>query len=143
MGGNYTGWSLVPAVLQLVAGDHLLELKIATLGFNRRIARDLLKLIDAGRIENGSLICSSFYRSHDQDVYAWIAAELSARGFDVACTRCHAKVLLMHTSADHWLVVEGSANLRSCNNIEQFALFNDREVYQFHAGWMQEVLAAA
>jgi hypothetical protein len=36
------------------------------------------------------------------------------------------------------LVFEGSANLRTNGNIEQFALFNDAELHDWHAGWIDE-----
>lgn len=32
--------------------------------------------------------------------------------------------------------MHGSANLRSSRNMEQFAIDNDRDLYEFHAGWI-------
>ena len=143
MGGNYNAWDLVPAVLNLLGAARLDELRVATLGFNRRNGRELIELLDAGRIAACSFICSTYYQAHEQNTYAWLAAEMTARGQPIACARCHAKILLMRSAAGHWLVNESSANLRSCNNLEQFSLFNNEALYHFHAAWMGEVLTQA
>jgi hypothetical protein len=41
--------------------------------------------------------------------------------------------------ASHY-VIESSANLRSCRNIEQFTMTNDRELLTFHRSWMETVI---
>ena len=40
-----------------------------------------------------------------------------------------------------WLVLEGSANLRSSDNLEQMTIFNEQAVHDFHAEWIDHVLA--
>ena len=46
------------------------------------------------------------------------------------------KISLIRTSCGRHLVMHGSANLRSSCNMEQFAIDNDRDLYEFHAGWI-------
>lgn len=38
-------------------------------------------------------------------------------------------------------VIEGSANLRSSDNLEQICVFDDPEAHDFHAGWIDELTA--
>jgi len=41
------------------------------------------------------------------------------------------------------VVVESSANLRSCRNIEQFTMSHDRALLQFRRSWMLGLLTDA
>ena len=52
----------------------------------------------------------------------------------------HSKILLFDfpTAA---FVVESSANLRSCNNLEQFCLTQSRPLLEFHRQWISRMLA--
>lgn len=63
MRGNYHAWDLVPAVLRLAAPATIDYLGVATLGFNRSNAAELLELFDAGQIARVDFICSCYFRS--------------------------------------------------------------------------------
>ena len=140
MRGNYNGWDLVPAVLQLAAPVTIAELNVATLGFNKQNAHELIQLIDAGSIDRVTFICSCYYKSNEGEVYDWLAGELTKRGHRIASIRCHAKILCMELSDGRCIVNESSANLRSCRNIEQFTMTHDRDLLEFHRQWMAEVM---
>jgi hypothetical protein len=45
-------------------------------------------------------------------------------------------------SSDHAYAGETSANLRSCNNLEQFSLTNSRPLFNFHKSWIGRMLPA-
>jgi hypothetical protein len=52
----------------------------------------------------------------------------------------HSKILLLASAArDTWITVEGSANLNANPRFEQYVLTNDRWLWEFHRGWMEEV----
>ena len=58
--------------------------------------------------------------------------------------RSHAKAICIArqktgTEEVDWFVIEGSANLRSSDNLEQMTIYNDRRVHDFHAEWMDYV----
>ena len=38
------------------------------------------------------------------------------------------------------VIIEGSANLRSCRNVEQFTATESPDLYQFHRAWILEML---
>lgn len=65
-------------------------------------------------------------------------AQLQARGATLTSSRNHAKVIGLAFERDAY-VVEGSANMRSCNNLEQFTLTNDPELFEFHRRWIQSI----
>ena len=73
-------------------------------------------------------------------MYDSLAEALTTRGHQIAAIRCHAKILLMELTDGRCFVVESSANLRSCRNIEQFTMTHDEDLLRFHQAWMTDVL---
>jgi hypothetical protein len=135
MGGDFSAWDLVPALLG--QAGHAIELVITTLGFNHANNEHLCELLDAGAIRAAWVVCSEYFKGADPDVYAAASERLAARGARLTATRNHSKViLLMPLCGNGRYVFESSANLRSCNNLEQFTLTNAPEVYDFHRAWI-------
>jgi hypothetical protein len=59
----------------------------------------------------------------------------------VAVVRNHAKIILAEMVDGRCFAWESSANMRSCRNIESYVLTQDRDLLEFHRGWMQELLS--
>ena len=51
-------------------------------------------------------------------------------------------ICLPTTAGDHF-VIEGSANLRSSDNLEQIAVFNDPDLVAFHQAWIDTLASNA
>ena len=143
MRGNYHAWDLVPAVLRLAAPATIEYLGVATLGFNRQNAAELVELLDAGQVGRVDFICSCYFRSTSGDEFAFLHSQLTARKQRVVAIRSHAKILLFELSDGRRLVIESSANLRSCSNLEQFALTHDAELLAFHKSWIRTLIDKA
>lgn len=141
MRGNWHSIDLVPAVLKLADGPAIARLYVTTFSFNKDNAVELANLIDAGRILDVRFICSVYFREATRDVYSFLASELEARGMALLAMRNHAKLLLIELEDGRKLVVESSANLRSCRAVEQFALSHDAGLFDFHAAWIDAQLA--
>lgn len=141
MRGNFHGWDLVPAILQLAAPAVIDELCVATLGFNTRNARELLRLFDEGRILSVAFLCSHYFQKASGAEFEILRAGLVERGQAVFATRTHAKVIAARLSDGRCIVVEMSANLRSCHNIEQYAMTESPDLFEFHRHWIREVAA--
>lgn len=137
MGGDFACWDLAPAILDL-AGKPADELWIATLGFNAQNNWHLCRLMDEGRIANAHVLASDYFAKADAPTFNEARAALGRRGGHLTSTRNHAKVIALAIGRDFY-VVEGSANMRSCNNLEQFTLTNDRAVFQFHRRWIAAI----
>lgn len=140
MRGNYHAWDLVPAVLRLASPATIDYLGVATLGFNRSNAAELLELFDAGQVRRVDFICSCYFRSTSADEFGFLASGLIARRQRIAALRSHAKILLFAMSDGSHYAVESSANLRSCRNVEQFSLTRDRALFDFHREWMGSLI---
>lgn len=146
LSGACDGWSLIPAIAELAAPGRLERLSVCTLGFNRPTLESLLAMLDAGRIGRCDyFLASHFFKAHsmkdrDGDRGLWDDArtELTRRGATVIAGRTHAKVQLLEMSDGNAIVIEGSANLRSCKNVEQSTVTNDRGLLEFHQGWIRD-----
>lgn len=143
MRGNYNSWDLVPAVLRLSEPATIATLNICTLGFNQQNAEQLIAMLDDGQVARCTFICSHYYRSVEADVYDRLYADMTSRGHQCLAMRCHAKLLLFEMTDGRHYVIESSANLRSCRNIEQFVLTHHRGLLEFHRGWMLEMFTKA
>jgi len=140
MRGNFHGWDMVPAVLRLAEPATIAHLIVATLGFNRQNAVELLAMLDDGRIHVVTFICSVYFQRSCPEEFSVLSAGLTQRRQRLAAVRSHAKVMGFHMTDGRRFVWESSANLRSCRNIEQFALTQSPELYEFHRTWIEEVL---
>lgn len=139
--GSWPAWALVPAMLTLAAPATIEDLHLATLDFAKDNAEQLLGLLDAGLIRRVTLIASCYFKSNESEIVAETHAELAKRGQRMASVRNHAKVIVARFSDGNAITVETSANLRSCKNVEQFAMTNDAALAAFHADWIETVVA--
>ncbi|MGH8743379.1 MAG: hypothetical protein ACREUY_03785 [Burkholderiales bacterium] len=141
--GIMTGaFDLMHVVLAILnqADETCQHLRIATLSYNRRNLTELLHLLDTGSTKKLSLICSRFFREHGKEFHDHSARELSARpGTRFAAPRSHCKVICFDFG-ENTLALEGSANLRTNGNWEQFVLINDRQLHNWHAAWIDGLL---
>lgn len=137
MGGEYDGFDIVIAI-QALAAAPVEHLRIATLGFNRYNINQLCAMLDAGLILKVDLVCSEYFASADPADFNGSRDELVNRGQRLIAVRNHAKILLFAIGSARY-VVESSANLRSCNNLEQFVITQSVALYDFHAAWIERV----
>lgn len=137
--GNFASWDIVPAILKLTR-KRILRLDIATLGFSRANVAEMAALLDAGKIAQVWLIYSCYFRSTSQLESDYLIDTMHGKPARFAAIRNHAKLLLIELEKGPWLAVETSANLRSCKNIEQYVVTNDRPLLEFHRSWIEDAV---
>ena len=143
--GDFVLCDLIPAIVR--RHGPLGHVRIATLGLSTANAQSLAALVTAGRIAQLTLVVSHYFQQVDRTTtYREVAGELARIGARLAVTRNHAKILLLpfavapgFLTARAPLVIEGSANLRSSDNLEQIAIFADPELHDFHAAWIDQL----
>jgi hypothetical protein len=131
-------------MLALAKAEMFDELTLTTLGFSKRNLEALDTMIDAGKIQPDKLriLCSDFFRRADPDIWKIGREQADRRGYGFRSTRNHTKLILA-AIAGRFYIVESSANLRSCANLEQFTITQSKAVFQFHAGWIAAVWPTA
>jgi hypothetical protein len=141
MTGAFDSFDLIPAMLAHARPAMIEDLHLATLGFNHANAGRLLEMMDAGAIRKCTMLTSAFYEADPKEAETCyrLAVELPARGGWYCATRCHAKIIAARFTDGRCYVIESSANLRTCHNIEQFTITQDRDLLHFHRAWMEGV----
>lgn len=112
------------------------RMKVATLSFNTGNTVDLLAWMDAGKVTGLDLLCSAFFRDHNAELFRSFKADLYARGGRLAAARNHCKVVCLAFTTGERFALEGSANLRTNNNQEQFCLIHDADLHDWHSAWI-------
>lgn len=138
MGGDFNAWELVPAIHEIL-GRRVNDLVITTLGFNHKNIDQLCAMLDAGAIGRATILCQHYFKNADPDVFNEAADRMAQRRQLLSATRNHSKIILIDAKPAHY-VVESSANLRTCNNLEQFTLTRSKPLFDFHRGWIWKVL---
>jgi hypothetical protein len=74
------------------------------------------------------------------DIYRFAAEQFGKRKdrVEFLSVRTHAKLLLLKWP-NRVLALESSANLRSCQNLEQLTVFGSEQVHKFHRAWIDEL----
>lgn len=115
---------------------------VATLSYNDRNLRHLLRWLDSGAVRSLGLLCSIFFRSHKLPLWEETLAAFRERGQRAACVHSHAKVITLAFDSGLRLAVEGSANLAgNGSGREQFCLVNDPGLHDWHTAWIKEQLS--
>lgn len=135
--GDFVLCDIIPAIIAKRGGCP--HLRIATLGLSVSNADTLAMLVERGHVERLTLVVSHYFQQVDKaTVYRGVESRL--RGLaEIIVTRCHAKVICLPNRSGDFYVVEGSANLRSSDNVEQIVITNDRDTHDFHVAWMEEI----
>lgn len=114
---------------------------VATLGYNAKNLTAIVGWLERGQVKEFNLLSSLFFRAHKADLWASTLEEFTRLGQRAACCHSHAKVVSMTLADGRAMSIEGSANL--CGNgsgREQFALFNDVSLANWHHGWICDLI---
>ena len=106
---------------------------IQTLSLSQENVDSLATLLLKGYVKELNLIVSDYFYSHERNQlipYIYEQLDLGDR-FQLAVCGTHTKIITAHLTNGIKLVIHGSANLRSSGNIEQIAIQNSAEIYDF------------
>ena len=135
MTGTYDLMHLLVVLLGAL-GSPCLLMRVATLSLSARNVAEMAALLDAGTVKRLDLLVSDFARKHDKEIFAGLLAEFSSRGQRVAAARSHCKVVTLALADGRRYALEGSANLRTNHNVEQFALTRGPQPHAWYDAWL-------
>lgn len=131
--GKFDYWTVIRHIIAMLGRVEYLIL--ATWTTNRPNSEDLVAMLDAGTVGGVCLLIGLYFKTREQDVYAYLFDELTKRGQSLICADNHAKIAVIYTETDAY-VIEGSANLTANPRIEQMTISNHRELADFHKAWI-------
>lgn len=139
--GDFVLCDIVPAIIaRRGACPHL---RIATLGLSVANADALACLVERGDVGEITLLVSLYFAQVDKATVFRAVTERLKDTARIAITRTHAKVICLPTASGDTFAIEGSANLRSSDNIEQMLITNDPDTLAFHEQWIDALAASA
>lgn len=117
--------------------NHNIKVKtmtLSTLSMNQDNVDSLKNLITNGYLENINLIVSDYFYSHEiRNLIPYIYDNLDIDDrFQLAVCRTHTKIYQFITEGGKHIVIHGSVNLRSSDNLEQFVIEDCKELYDFN-----------
>jgi hypothetical protein len=137
MSGRYDLADLIEALLD--ARGPVEHLRIATLSFNSRNVEAIGRWLESDKVTRFAMLCSHFFQANNPETFEALRERLAqGQGHRLAASRNHCKVCCMLFKDGGRFALEGSANLRTNSNNEQFALFNDAELHDWHAAWIDD-----
>jgi len=122
------------------------EVTLSTLCWSADNAGMFAACFDEGSITRLDLLGSIYFYGNERGTtfrvtHEILAPQIRAGTVRIAIAAVHTKVACIGNDRFR-LVLRGSANLRSSSNVEEFMLLRDEDSYQFHRGWMRDVMAA-
>lgn len=120
---------------------HVLKMHIATLSMSEENIMNLASLIQGDYIDRLDLLISAYFYAHERNnMIPMIYQHLDHDNkFQLAVVSIHAKIVLLQTEGGKYITIHGSANLRSCDNVEQVSIDVDKDLYDFNAVFLDSV----
>ena len=109
---------------------------LTTLGMSYDNADSIVNLVDYLGCEKVNLIVSNYFTAVERHrLVPYMIQEFSGKPISVAVLASHCKICLIECDAEN-IVIEGSANLSSSCNVEQFSIIHDDKLFS----WIKNIL---
>lgn len=142
MSGRY---DLAQVIVATVRRWPVKSLTVATLSANRRTIREVVSEIDAGTVGTLTILVSGFFARHNKELFEAVRDEIRIDypGSRIAAGKTHAKITLFEfRDGSAPLVLEGSANLRKNDSLEQLTAIRDAGLFAWHRQWINGIVEA-
>jgi hypothetical protein len=118
------------------------KMTISTLSLSQDNVDSLHNLLVGGFVDKLNIIVSAYFFSHEkQGLIPYIYKTLDTDNrLQLAVAGVHTKVVNFTTTGGKYIVMHGSANLRSSGNVEQFTIEENRELYDFYDRFHDRIL---
>lgn len=113
------------------------EIYLTTLSLNDHTFNSLDKILPD--LKKNILVSSYFLATDKNNTLGKAKEKGQLEKYEIGFFRNHTKMVLIR-SGKNFFVFTGSANLRSSGTIEQFCIFNQREIYEFNKTWIMHLI---
>ena len=133
MTGRYDLADMLEILLaKLGQAEHV---RIATLSFNGRNVESMRDWLTTAKTKRLTILVSEFFEANNTELFQELR---EVTGVRLAASRNHCKIVCLWFADGSKFVIEGSANLRTNSNREQFFLARSSELHDWHAKWIDE-----
>lgn len=139
--GNFIFGDLIEALI-IENQIKVKRLYINTLSLSENNVDSMVNIMLSGLCDELHLIVSSYFYSHERgNLVKYIYDELEKEKpwkFMLSVAGTHMKTTMIETD-DLFITMQGSANLRSSRNIEQFSLTENKELFDFNVDYFNVI----
>jgi len=135
MNGNCQFVDFISEFCKNVGG--IQEIYLTTLSLNKHTF-DSLDLI-LPDVTKHILVSSYFLATDRENILHKMQKENRLEKYEIGFFRNHTKLVLIKTNTDFYLFT-GSANLRSSGTIEQFSIYNSKDLFEFNKIWIVDLI---
>lgn len=129
--GNFIFGDLIEALV-VKNNYHIKEMTISTLSLSGPNVDSLNNLLNGDYVDKLTLIVSDYFYSHEKwKLIQYIYKTLDLNKTQLSVYRGHAKVCIFETYNGLKVVMHGSANLRSSDNIEQIDIEENEQIFDY------------
>lgn len=123
-------------------GIKIKRMTITTLSMSQENVDSLANLLNGGFVDELNLIVSHYFYSHERGSlipYIYQVLDIDNR-FQLAVAGTHTKTCIFDTLGGKKVVIHGSANLRSSNNVEQFTIEDNPDLFDFYQDYQDRII---
>lgn len=118
------------------------RIDVSTLSMSMHNIVGFKTFMDKGYIQNINFLIGYYFFAHERtklvkEMYKQLDFD---NRFQLAVCRNHTKIVTLKTDRGNKIVMHGSANLRSSDNLEQFSLSFDSETYDFIESFNDKII---
>jgi hypothetical protein len=132
--GNFVFAEILTQLAEIMKPE---TVTIASLSLSRQNVDALAAALDLGHIGTLNFLISEYFCATNKAIASHMEQAAKSRRWRIGSKRSHAKIATF--SAGH-IVIESSGNLRSSQSVEQLSAFSDRELHDFHTGWITDLM---
>ena len=125
----------------LVENDKCAKVTLSTLSLSQENVDSFANLLNNGYVSELNIIVSDYFFSHERNnliKYMFEVLDFEDR-FQLSVCRTHTKITLLEYD-DKKVVISGSANLRTSDNLEQICIEENEELYNFNMEVHQRII---
>lgn len=118
------------------------KMTITTLSLSQENIDSLANLLNGNFVDELNLIISHYFYSNERHVlvpYIYQKLDIDNK-FQMAVAGTHTKTCIFETLGGRFIVMQGSANLRSSQNLEQFSIEENKELYDFYDDYQGRII---
>lgn len=113
---------------------------LTTLGMSKDNVDSIVNLVDYLGCDKVNLLVSHYFSGTERNgLMPYIRQEFAGRPVDVAVLQSHCKIALIFSDKGD-VMISGSANLSSSNNVEQFIIMHDRAAIEYTRARLDNIM---
>jgi hypothetical protein len=122
---------------------HVKKMTISTLSLSQNNVDSMANLLGGNFVDELNLIISAYFFSHERhNLIEYMYDELDKDNkFQLAVAGTHCKTCIFETHCGKFVVIHGSANLRTSANIEQIMIEENEILYNFNNDYQDSIIS--